>query len=139
MSPTSLSFIFMSYMRYFAFSVLALMSFSTVGTLFAADVATVSPSSGSSAGEYKAVDCASNSTFGINNCDQCFDGGNVKTGERLTGIYDYWFNNSTSSLIAYKDEQKVPNIVKLGNSVWSMNPASEAAIWKNSSDIVWLA
>jgi hypothetical protein len=92
---------------------------------------------GSSLGEYKSVNCNSNSAFAVNNCDQCFDGGNVKVGVRLTGLFDNWLNNTTTPLTAYRDEQKTPNMVRFGNSTWTTTPASEAGVWKYSSDIVW--
>ena len=40
-------------------------------------------------------------------------------------------------LVAYKNEQKTPNMVKFGNSTWVSTPVSEAAIWKYSSDVAW--
>lgn len=97
----------------------------------------VTPSAGSALGEYASVSCNSNSSFAINNCDQCFDGGSVKVGVRLTGLFDNWINTTTSPLTAYRDEQKMPNMVKFGNTTWSTSPASEAGVWKYSSDVVW--
>lgn len=98
---------------------------------------TVTASAGSSLGEYKSVSCNSNSAFAINNCDQCFDGGSAKIGTRLTGLFDNWTNMTTSPLTAYKEEQKTPNMVKFGNTTWATSPASEAGVWKYSSDILW--
>lgn len=97
----------------------------------------VSPSAGSSLGEYKTVNCNSNSAFTVNSCDQCFDGGSVKVGTRITGLFDSWTNPTVNVLIAYKDEQKTPNMVKFGNSTWTTTPASEAGVWKYSSDVIW--
>jgi hypothetical protein len=97
----------------------------------------IAASAGSSLGEYKSVSCSSNSAFAINNCDQCFDWGNVKMNTRLTGLFDNWSNTTTSPLTAYKEEQKTPNMVKFGNTTWSTTPASEAGVWKYSSDILW--
>lgn len=104
-------------------------------TLTAAPV--VTPSAGSAIGEYKSVNCNSNSSFTVNSCDQCFDGGSVKVGTRITGLFDSWTNPTANLLIAYKDEQKTPNMVKFGNSVWTTTPASEAGVFKYSSDVVW--
>lgn len=106
-------------------------------TLAAAPV--VTPSAGSALGEYKTVSCNSNSAFTVNSCDQCFDGGSVKVGTRITGLFDSWTNPTANLLIAYKDEQKSPNMVKFGNSVWTTTPASEAGVFKYSSDVVWTA
>ncbi len=97
----------------------------------------VTPSAGSAIGEYKSVSCNSNSSFTVNSCDQCFDGGSVKVGTRITGLFDSWTNPTANLLIAYKDEQKTPNMVKFGNSVWTTTPASEAGVFKYSSDVVW--
>ena len=58
-------------------------------------------------------------------------------GVRLTGLFDNWTNTMPSPLTAYKDEQKSPNMVRFGNTTWSTSPASEAGVWKNSSDILW--
>ncbi|GAB0174127.1 MAG: hypothetical protein HHAS10_00060 [Candidatus Altimarinota bacterium] len=138
-------------MRSLTISVVALVVLSPVASVFAADAITadpaanttlsaptnVAPSAGSSAGEYASVACNSNSAFAVNNCNQCFDGGSVKVGQRLTGLFDNWTNNTPNPLTAYKDEQKNPNMVKFGNSTWTTTPASEVSVWKTPSDIVW--
>ena len=98
----------------------------------------VNPSAGSSLGEYKSISCNSNSAFSINSCDQCFDGGSVKAGEKITGLFDNWTNSSSMTLSAYKEEQKSPNMVRFGTTTWSSTPASEANVWKYSSDIIWV-
>lgn len=100
--------------------------------------ATVLPSAGSALGEYKSVSCSTNSAFAINSCDQCFEGGNVKVGDKLTGLFDNWTNSSASVLSAYREEQKMPNMVRFGTTTWTTTPASEANVWKYSSDIVWV-
>ena len=99
---------------------------------------TMTASAGSSLGEYKSISCNSNSAFSINSCDQCFDGGSVKTGEKLTGLFDNWTNSSNMTLSAYKEEQKTPNMVRFGTTTWSTTPASEANVWKYSSDVIWV-
>jgi len=100
---------------------------------------TNTPSLGSSLGEYKTVSCTSNSLFSTNNCDQCFDGGSVKIGDRLTGLFDNWVNNSSNVYIAYKEEQKNPNLVKLTNSTWSSSPSDETKLWRYGTDIIWIS
>lgn len=100
--------------------------------------APIAPSAGSALGEYKTVSCSSNSAFSINSCDQCFDGGNVKVGDKLTGLFDNWTNSSTLTLSAYKEEQKTPNMVRFGNTTWTTTPASEANIWKSPIDVQWI-
>ncbi len=151
-------------MRSFSLSMIALVAITSVSSVFGADATNmasgatpplpavtadspvvlsaapvVTSSAGSALGEYRAVNCNSNSSFAINNCNQCYDGGMVKTGVRLTGIFDNWTNNTTSPLTAYKDEQKNPNMVKFGNTTWTTSPASEASVWKYSSDVQWTA
>lgn len=139
-------------MRSLTISVVALVALSPVAGVLAADTdtpvdlaanttlsaaTTVTPAAGSSAWEYASVACNSNSAFSVNNCTQCFDGGSIKTGQRITGLFDNWTNNTSNPLTAYKDEQKTPNMVKFGNSTWTTTPASEASVWKTPSDIVW--
>jgi hypothetical protein len=98
----------------------------------------VMPSVGSSLGEYKSVACTTNPAFSTNSCDQCFVGGSVKVGGDLNGLFDNWTNNTSNMLIAYKDEQKLPNMVAFG-STWSTTPTDLAKFWKNSSDITWIS
>lgn len=90
-----------------------------------------------SLGESKSVSCASNSAYGTNSCDACFDGGSVTVGKRLTGLFDNWTNNTTGILIAYQGEQKNPNMVAFGSTTWTSSPADESKLWKSSSDIIW--
>ena len=40
-------------------------------------------------------------------------------------------------MIAYKDEQKNPNMVSFGTTKWTTTPVDETKMWKNSSDIIW--
>lgn len=96
------------------------------------------PSMGSSLGEYKSVACTTNPAFSTNSCDQCFVGGSVKVGGDLNGLFDNWTNNTSNMLIAYKDEQKLPNMVAFG-STWSSTPSDMSKFWKNSSDITWVS
>jgi hypothetical protein len=97
-----------------------------------------SPKAGSSLGEYKSVACTTNSAFGTNNCNQCFEGEPVKVSQKLTGLFDNWNNPSTTPLVAYREEQKTPNMVRFGNSTWSASPSDETKLWKYSSEIVWV-
>lgn len=96
-----------------------------------------SQSTGVSLGESKSVSCSSNPAFGTNSCDQCFDGGSVTVGKKLTGLFDNWSNDTSSLMIAYKDEQKNPNMVSFGTTKWITTPVDETKMWKNSSDIIW--
>jgi hypothetical protein len=93
---------------------------------------------GSSLGEYKSVACSTNPAFTTNSCNQCFVGGSIKVGDSLTGLFDNWTNTTDNILIAYKDEQKLPNMISFGNTVWTPTPTDLAKFWKNSSDITWV-
>ncbi len=102
-----------------------------------AAVVPVTTSQNLSLGENKSVSCASNSAYGANSCDQCFDGGSVTVGKKLTGLFDNWTNNTTSLMIAYQSEQKNPNMIAFGTTKWVASPTDETKMWKNSSDIIW--
>jgi len=56
----------------------------------------------------------------------------------LTGLFDNWTNPSDKMLVAYKDEQKNPNMVSFGNTTWLSTPTDPSKFWKNSSDITWV-
>lgn len=100
-------------------------------------VVPITTGSSLSLGENKAISCSTNSAFGANSCDQCFDGGSVTVGKRLTGLFDNWTNNTTSLMIAYQGEQKNPNMIAFGTTKWTSTPIDETKVWKNSSDIIW--
>jgi hypothetical protein len=103
--------------------------------------ATIAPqfrSLGSGLGEYKSVNCNTNSAFATNSCDQCFEAGSVKVGESITGLFDNWLNNTPNILVAYREEQKMPNLVRFGNTTWVSTPPVDTSFWKYSSDIVWV-
>jgi hypothetical protein len=112
---------------------------SAVAANSGATVKVQNPALGSSLGEYKTVSCASNSVFSANSCNQCFDGGSVKVGERLTGLFDNWTNNTSNVYIAYKEEQKTPTLVKFSNSSWSSSPSDESKMWRYGTDIIWIS
>lgn len=94
---------------------------------------------GSSLGEYASVACSSNNAFAANSCTQCFDGGKVKTGERLTGLFDTWTNSNSTPQVMYKDEQIMPTMVNLGwgGTEWTSTPSDNTKVWKTTSEIVW--
>ena len=93
---------------------------------------------GSSLGEFKSVNCNTNAAFATNSCDQCFEAGSVKVGETISGLFDNWLNNTPNILVAYREEQKMPNLVRFGNTTWISNPTVDTSFWKYSSDIVWV-
>ncbi len=103
--------------------------------------ATLAPTNralGSAIGEYKSVNCNTNPAFATNSCDQCFDWGSIKVGDTVNGLFDNWLNNTPNILVAYKEEQKMPNLVRFGNTTWISTPAEDVNFWKYSSDIVWV-
>lgn len=64
-------------------------------------------------GDYKEIECSTQAFFAANNCNQCFDGGKVAVGQKITGLYDTWTNKNASEQIAYKNEQTYPEMVNL--------------------------
>lgn len=96
----------------------------------------VTASMGSSLGEYKPVACSVDPAFATNSCDQCFVGGSVKVGSDINGMFDNWINDTTNMLIAYQDEQKLPNMVPFG-STWTPSPIDTTKFWKSSPEVVW--
>ncbi len=110
---------------------------STDSTLNAAPNNTAVTATSTSLGEYKSVSCDSNTIFSQNSCNQCFVGSAVKKGEKLNGLFDNWENTTSGILVAYRDEQKNPEMVSLGGSKWASTPADASAIWKYSSDVLW--
>ncbi len=88
-------------------------------------------------GENKAISCSTNPAFGANSCDQCFDGGTITTGKKLTGLFDTWTNNTTGLMIAYQWEQKKPNVIAFGTTKWSSSPIDESKVWTYGSDVIW--
>jgi hypothetical protein len=103
-----------------------------------ATLAPTNRSLGSGLWEFRSVSCTTNPAFATNSCDQCFDGGSVKVGETITGLFDNWLNNTTTIQVAYREEQKYPNMVRFGNTTWTQNPPDETKFWKYPSDIVWV-
>ncbi len=118
-----------------ALSLLAVGSFLIASTASAATGSVTATST--SLGEYQTVSCDSNPLFSQNSCNQCFQGGTVKTGERLTGIFDNWINETSGVVTAYEDEQTHPTMMSIGTSKWVATPADEANLWIHSSDVTW--
>jgi len=94
-------------------------------------------------GDFKKVDC-SLPVFTANGCavsanTQCFDGGSLKAGEKITGLSDTWTNTLSGEVALYKDEITYPSVVNVGgtNSVWLSNPALETDFWKVGAEVVF--
>jgi len=82
------------------------------------------------------VSCDSNSAFGSNSCDQCFDGGTAAAGDNRGLLTDIWENNSDGSQILYKEEQDMPQILSLGGASWTEVKASDGVdFWQYSPEM----
>ena len=92
-----------------------------------------------SVGEYKEVSCDSDPVFSSNSCNQCFDGGSVGAGEKISGLYDNWTNANPGEQIIYKDEQTFPQLINVGgeNTSWVQNPNSPDAFWRFADEVLW--
>lgn len=90
--------------------------------------------------DYKEIECSSQSFFTANNCNQCFDGGKVVVGQKITGLYDTWTNKNSTEQIAYKDEQTYPEMVNLGGEgvSWKSSPSDPSLFWKYGSEVLWV-
>lgn len=91
-------------------------------------------------GDYKEIQCSTQSFFAANNCNQCFEGGKVAVGQKITGLYDTWTNKNTTEQIAYKDEQVYPDMVTLGGSgvSWKTTPSDPKLFWKYGTEVLWV-
>jgi len=90
-------------------------------------------------GEYPEIKCDT-PEFSGNNCTQCFDGGKVAIGEKLTNLFDTWTNANPTEQIIYKDEQVMPELINLGgnNTKWSSIPDDPMKFWKFANEIAWV-
>lgn len=111
---------------------LASMIFATVSTAHAATI-----------GNYKEVDCAL-PVFSSNGCApsqnvQCFDGGSVVAGQKLTGLSDSFTNKTKSQQVLVKEELEYPSMVNIGGTGtnWLSNPKEETDFWKIGGDVVF--
>lgn len=109
---------------------------SSTTTLNAAPNTSAVNTTSTNLGEYKEVACSTDAAYAANSCNQCFVGKSVKVGQRLTDLFDNWTNTTPNILVAYKNEQKTPNLVSF-DSKWTPSSADETKMWKSSSDVVW--
>ncbi|MDQ1344326.1 MAG: hypothetical protein QG650_1046 [Patescibacteria group bacterium] len=91
-------------------------------------------------GDYKEIECSTQAFFTANNCNQCFEGGKVAVGQKITGLYDTWTNKNATEQIAYKDEQVYPEMVNLGGEgvSWKNTPSDPATFWKYGTEVLWV-
>lgn len=91
-------------------------------------------------GDYKEIECSTQAFFAANNCNQCFDGGKVAVGQKITGLYDTWTNKNAAEQIAYKNEQVYPEIVNLGGDAtsWKSTPSDPSLFWKYGAEVLWV-
>lgn len=94
----------------------------------------------SAAGNYTEVACTTDPSFNANQCNQCFDGGTLGVGGKVSDLYDDWKNTGSGSMIAYQKDQTWPTMVNLGGSgtAFSQNPADQALFWKYGRDTIWI-
>ena len=99
-------------------------------------LAAVTPSTNTN--QYASLEC-SDPVFAANKCDLCFDGGGLKTGQKVTDLYDNWSNTTTGSVLLYKSQQELPSLVNLGGSstVITASPADPTAFWQYGSEVLW--
>lgn len=108
-------------------------------SLLLAGLLIVTPSAFAASGDYAEISCSTQSFFGTNSCNQCFDGGNIAAGQKLTGLYDTWTNKNQSEQVIYEDEQVKPTLVNLGGSgtTFVSNPADPEKFWKFGTEIIF--
>ncbi len=94
---------------------------------------------GNALAEFPTIACTTNPAFTANSCNLCYDGGNVKVGERLTGLFDTWTNANSTAQLLYKDEQMMPDIKNLGggSTEWSSTPNENDKVWRYTTEVVW--
>ena len=111
-----------------------LLSLLAVATMSSTLVAFAAP------GDYAEIPCTSQAFFAANSCNQCFEGGKVTVGQKITGLQDTWTNGTKNELVAYKDEQIYPEMVVLGGGAtsWIATPNTPSLYWKYGTDVVWV-
>ena len=94
-------------------------------------------------GDFKKVDCSlpvfSNNGCAVSADTECFEGGALKAGDKITGLSDTWTNTSSGEVVLYKDEITYPTLVNLGGSgsAWLSNPSTETNFWKIGQEVVF--
>ncbi len=90
-------------------------------------------------GEYSELPSCDAPEFSSNGCNQCFDGGKIKVGEKLIELFDTWTNTNPTDQIIYRDEQSMPELINLGGekTKWSSVPDDTMKFWKFANEIVW--
>jgi LPXTG-motif cell wall-anchored protein len=103
----------------------------------------VTPTYAATIGNYKEVDCAL-PVFSSNGCApsanvQCFEGGTVVAGQKLTGLSDSFTNKTKAEQVLIKEELEYPSLVNLGGAgtSWLSNPKEETDFWKVGGDVVF--
>lgn len=94
-------------------------------------------------GDFKKTDC-SLPIFSGNGCapsanTECFEGGSLKAGDKITGLSDSWTNTAMGEVVLYKDEITYPTMVNVGGngSAWLNNPTRDTDFWKMGSEIIF--
>ena len=98
------------------------------------------PTAFAAPGDYKKIECSTASYFAANSCDECFDGGKITLGQKITGLGDTWTNTNTGTdQLFYEDEQKTPELINLAGTgtVWMANPTDPTKFWKFGNEVIF--
>lgn len=89
----------------------------------------------STAKAYESVDCSINPLFGQNNCNECFDWGEVKTWDNVTMLDDLWKNETTNDKLMYSEEITYPKMMSVEWASFEQKPADNEEFWETTSDL----
>ncbi len=98
------------------------------------------PTTFAAPGDYKKIECSTAPYFSANQCNECFEGGKITLGQKITGLGDTWTNTSSGTdQLFYEDEQKTPELINLAGTgtVWMANPTDPAKFWKFGNEIIF--
>ena len=116
----------------------ALTSTATTAPTLSSTGADKSLATATTVGNYQEVAC-NKDYFKLNQCVQCFEGGQIAVGTKLTDLYDLWSNTMTGNILIYESQQAQPSLVNLGgdNTLFTQSPLDAKAFWKYGPDILW--
>jgi hypothetical protein len=90
-------------------------------------------------GDYKKIECSTQSFFSANSCNECFEGGNIALNKPVSGLYDSWTNLNKTEQMFYDTEQKYPQIISLGSTetTFKLSPEKDSEFWKFLPNDTW--
>jgi len=74
---------------------------------------------------YTEIDCATDTVFTENTCNQCFDWGKQNQDANLGFLSDLWKNDWTLDQALIEAEQEDPTMKSINNTIWTQTPDSE--------------